>query len=84
MTRAEKIAGAQEVLVTVARYLAENPNDDIAWRDLCRARATLRALARCARWQPGNACASRPSRNPEGADDTNNFALGPGIAWNSQ
>ena len=46
---ANKIERAREWLRSEAENVAINPNDEEAWRELCRARATLRALARCAR-----------------------------------
>jgi hypothetical protein len=39
---------ARAALVELARDYAGNPNPDV-WRELCRAKATLDALSRCAR-----------------------------------
>lgn len=44
-----KVEDAKSVLSYAAQLLCEFPEDETAWRNLCRARATLRALARCAR-----------------------------------
>lgn len=44
-----KIEDAKSVLSYAAQLLCEFPEDETAWRNLCRARATLQALARCAR-----------------------------------
>ena len=37
---------AKDAFDTAAVSVGLNPRDDEAWRELCRARATLRALAR--------------------------------------
>ncbi len=49
MPPAERIANAKTDIRHAAEEVASRPNDDEAWRQLCVARATLRALARCAR-----------------------------------
>lgn len=54
-------------------YAAVDPDDFVC--GACRLNA-------CRPLRPQ--CGEPDFRNPEGADDTNNFALGPGIAWNSQ
>lgn len=44
----ERIAAAQAALVELARDYAGAPDPEL-WRTLCRAKATLDALRRCAR-----------------------------------
>lgn len=44
-----RIYEAQKALLQAATVLSAEPENEEAWRNLCRARATLRALARCAR-----------------------------------
>lgn len=47
--RALRVANEQARLRDLAADLAGDPTNDDLWRELCSARATLRALARCAR-----------------------------------
>ena len=43
-----RIQEAKSHLVQAASYLAEDPANDELWRDVCSARATLKAYAKCA------------------------------------
>lgn len=43
-----RVKGAQALLLAAAQLLSRDAGDEEAWRELCRARATLVALARCA------------------------------------
>jgi len=47
--RALRVANEGARLRALAADLAGDPDNEDLWRELCRARATLRALARCAR-----------------------------------
>lgn len=47
MTTQEKIRAAQQRLLNAAQMLAGDAGNDELWRDVCSARATLRAYARC-------------------------------------
>jgi hypothetical protein len=49
MNAATRIENERARLRALAADLAGDPGNEDLWRELCRARATLRALARCAK-----------------------------------
>lgn len=48
LDRMDRVDRARECLMSAASELTVSPESEGAWRELCSARATLRALARCA------------------------------------